>query len=91
MLYLWEHVNGMAMRNRLREFVDSQGVSVYAFRDKTGIANKTAYDLVNKPSHIPSAAVLQKICDAYQIQPGLILEWVEPKAKSNTEDIKDAD
>ena len=64
------------MRNKIKGFVESQGISVYAFREKTGIANKTAYDLVNTPTQIPSGNVIAKICDAFQVQPNEILEWV---------------
>ncbi|PZO11257.1 MAG: XRE family transcriptional regulator [Leptolyngbya foveolarum] len=71
----------MAVRNKIKEFVESQGMSVYAFREKTGIANKTAYDLVNTPSQIPSGNVISKICDAFEVQPNEILEWVPNAGK----------
>ena len=64
------------MRNKIKEFVESRNMSVYAFREKAGIANKTAYDLVNTPTQIPSGNVITKICDAFEVQPNEILEWV---------------
>ncbi len=36
-----------------------------------------AYDLYNNPDQLPSSAVLSKICDAYEVQPGELLEWVK--------------
>ena len=66
----------MAVRNKIKEFVESRNMSVYAFREKAGIANKTAYDLVNTPTQIPSGNVITKICDAFEVQPNEILEWV---------------
>lgn len=67
----------MAMRNKIKDFVDSQGITVYEFRKRTGIANKTAYDLYNKPEQYPSRDVMDKICSTFRIQPALLLEWVE--------------
>lgn len=66
----------MVVRNKIKEFVERRNMSVYAFREKTGIANKTAYDLVNTPTQIPSGNVITKICDAFEVQPNEILEWV---------------
>lgn len=63
------------MRNKLRVLLTSKGISVYRFQRDVGVAQRTAYDLVNNPSQIPSSAVLIKICDAYEIQPNEVLEW----------------
>lgn len=65
------------MRNKIKEFIDKRGITVYQFRQQTGIANKTAYDLVNKPEQYPAREVMDKICSAYRVQPGELLEWVE--------------
>lgn len=67
----------MTVRNKIKHFVDSKGMSVYQFRKDTGIAQRTAYDLYNNPDQIPNATVLKKICDRYEIQPNEILEWVK--------------
>lgn len=67
----------MAMRNKIKEFVDSQNLTVYEFRKRTGIANKTAYDLYNKPEQYPGKDVMEKICTSFKVQPGVLLEWVE--------------
>jgi DNA-binding Xre family transcriptional regulator len=67
----------MAMKNKLKDFLDQRGITAYKFRKDVGIAVRTAYDLYNNPSQLPSAAILTKICDTYKVQPGEILEWVE--------------
>jgi len=67
----------MPVRNRIKEFVDGRGLTVYQFRQMTGIANKTAYDLYNDPGQYPGKNVMAKICSTYEIQPGELLEWVK--------------
>lgn len=67
----------MPVRNKVKQFVDAKGISVYQFRKDTGIAQRTAYDLYNNPNQIPNAVVLTKICDKYEIQPSEILEWIK--------------
>ena len=64
------------MRNKIKEFIDGKGITVYRFREDTGIANKTAYDLYNHPDKYPAESVMSKICAAYRVQPGDLLEWV---------------
>ncbi len=63
------------VRNKVKEFLESRGLTVYRFQKDTGIARRTAYDLTNKPDQLPAQPVLTKICDTYEIQPGEILEW----------------
>lgn len=53
------------------------GITVYEFRAKTGIANKTAYDLYNNPGQYPSKNVMEKICSTFKVQPGVLVEWVD--------------
>lgn len=67
----------MAIFNKIQGLVDSRGISVYRFRQNTGIGQRTAYDLYNDPTKVPSGDVLDKICSAYGIQPGEILHWEE--------------
>jgi DNA-binding Xre family transcriptional regulator len=67
----------MAMRNKIKSFVDDRGMTVYQFRKQTGIANKTAYDLYNHPDQYPAKGVMEKICSAFRVQPGDLLEWVK--------------
>jgi len=67
----------MSMKNKIKAFIDSNPeLTIYGFRQKTGIANKTAYDLYHNPGQYPSREVMNKICKAFNIQPGDLLEWV---------------
>ena len=66
----------MPVRNKIKEFIESKGISVYKFRQDTGIAQRTAYDLYHDPNQLPNSNVMTKICDCYQIQPSEIIEWV---------------
>ncbi len=70
----------MSVRNKIRKFVDSRGISVYRFRKETKIAQATAYELYNNPEHLPSPRVLEAICNSYEVQPGDLLEWVKMAA-----------
>ena len=72
----------MPVLNKIKKFLDTKGITPYRFREDTGIANRTAYDLYNNPTQVPHTTVLSKICDRYEIQPGEILEWVPPSYKS---------
>lgn len=65
----------MALRNTIKKFLDSRGISTYQMQKDTGIAPNTAYGLAKDPSKIPSGAVLDRICEVYEIQPGELLEW----------------
>lgn len=78
----------MPVINKIKPFLDAKGITPYQFRKDSGIAQRTAYDLYNNPSQLPSSSVLSKICDAYEIQPGVVLEWV--KAEAQTEEQKEA-
>jgi DNA-binding Xre family transcriptional regulator len=69
----------MTVQNTLKTFIEERGISVYRFRKDIGVAQSTAYELVNNPDRIPNAEVLNKICQAYQIQPGCILSWIPDK------------
>jgi len=71
----------MPVKNRIKDFLAERGLSVYRFKRDTGIASRTAYDLSNNPSQLPSSTVLSKICDAYEVQPNEILVWVKPSSE----------
>lgn len=66
----------MPVKNKVKQFLDARGITPYQFERQVGIAHRTAYDLYNNPNQLPSSTVLSKICDAYRVQPGEILEWV---------------
>jgi DNA-binding Xre family transcriptional regulator len=67
------------VRNKIKQFLDNKGITPYKFRQDTGIAQRTAYDLYNNSEQLPSSSVLSKICDTYEVQPGELLEWVRAK------------
>ena len=69
----------MVLKNRVKEFTEARGITLYKFIQQTGIAMSTGYKLSQNPDQLPSVAVLQAICDRYEIQPGEILEWVPSK------------
>ena len=69
----------MPMINKVKNLVDSKGISVYRFRQETGISSTTDYELYNNPKHLPSIRVLERICDAYGIQTNDVLEIVSWK------------
>ncbi|BAZ13219.1 hypothetical protein NIES4071_50580 [Calothrix sp. NIES-4071] len=73
----------MPVKNKIKEFVDKRGISVYKFRKDTGIAQRTAYDLYSNPWQLPNSSVITKICDCYEIQPNEIIEWVPLSQRSN--------
>lgn len=60
----------MAIRNQIKPLVDSMGKSRYQFWKDVGVAQNTAYSLYNDPTQIPTASVMDKICNAYNVQPG---------------------
>lgn len=68
----------MPVKNRIKLFLDSRGITPYKFKKDVGIAQRTAYDLYNNPDQLPSSPVLSKICDTYKVPPGQILDWVDP-------------
>jgi DNA-binding Xre family transcriptional regulator len=70
----------MPVINKIKPFLDSRGMTPYQFRKTVGIAQRTAYDLYNNPEQLPSSVVLSKICDAFEVQPGELLEW-KPKTE----------
>lgn len=77
----------MAMKNRIKQLVDSKGISVYQFWQDTGISRNTAYALYNNPDQYPGRDVMDAICATYKVQPGELLEWVN----SDDQDVTTAD
>lgn len=63
------------LKNRIQEFLQERSLSVYAFWKKTGLAQRTAYDLNNDPTYVPGGDVLAKICEAFDCQPGELIYW----------------
>lgn len=67
----------MPMQNKIKEFVDGRGMTPYAFWKETKIAKRTAYDLYNKPDHLPSIRTLEQIMDTYKEEPNTFICRVE--------------
>jgi DNA-binding Xre family transcriptional regulator len=68
----------MAVRNRVKTFIDGLGITRYQFWKETELAQNTAYRLYDDPTYIPGASVLNKICMTYQhegVQPGDLLTF----------------
>lgn len=65
----------MALRNRVKEFLQERKLSAYQFIKDTGISATTGYELARNPSHLPAIASLDKICDTYEIQVSEIVVW----------------
>lgn len=63
------------LKNKIKRLIDQKGISAYRFVKDLGVAPSTGYRLAADPSYIPSAKILETICDRYQVQPGEILEW----------------
>lgn len=66
----------MAVRNKIKKMLDERGDTRYKFWKKTELAQNTAYKLYDKPEQIPTAHVLDRICEVYGVQPGDILEHI---------------
>ncbi len=66
----------MPMINKVKDLIDSKGISVYKFWKETGISSTTAYELYNNPAHLPSIRVLERVCVAYKLQPNDVVEIV---------------
>ncbi|ABW31521.1 helix-turn-helix domain-containing protein [Acaryochloris marina] len=77
------------MLNRIKELLDNRPDPVsgtdkttpYRFWQDTGVGRDTAYRMYNDPTYIPTSSALNKICEAYKIQPGDFLAW-EPDSLS---------
>jgi len=67
----------MPLQNRVREFTEERGITIYRFIQQTGIAMSTGYKLSQNPNQLPSMAVLQAICDRYEVQPTEIIYWID--------------
>ena len=65
------------IRNKIKQIVDSRGLSVYGFYKAVGISAKTAYDLYRKPDQYPSGPVVDRICKWGNLQPNDVIEYVE--------------
>ena len=67
----------MAVINRIKEFLDSRGVtSGYQFWKETGLPQSTAFRLYGDRNVYPSKKVASIICSTYNVEPGEFLGYV---------------
>ena len=59
----------MPMRNKIKQFLESRGLSAYRMIQDTKISDTTGYKLAADPTYIPSSKILEALCEAYRIQP----------------------
>ena len=84
----------MTMLHRIKEFLDKRPDSIsgsdqttpYRFWQDTGIGRDTAYRMYGDPTYIPSSKALNKICEAYNLQPGEFLYYVPDNEVLDTSD-----
>ncbi len=60
----------MGAKNRIKPLLDQRNITRYRFWKDTGLSRATAYRLCDDPSYIPTGEVIEKICRAYNWQPG---------------------
>lgn len=68
--------NGMAIKNRLKEFIAEQGMKRSEFIRRTGLPRNTVYVLCRNENQLPDSGTLNLICSTFKIQPGVLMEWV---------------
>ena len=69
--------NTMVLKNRVKEFTENKGITIYKFAKEVGISFNTAYKLANDSNHLPSITVLEAICDYYKVDPNKIVYRID--------------
>jgi len=67
----------MVLKNRVKEFTENKGITIYKFAKDVGISFNTGYRLSNDPTHLPSITVLEAICDYYKVDPNEIIYRID--------------
>jgi len=67
----------MVLKNRVKQFTENKGITVYRFIKDTGIAPNTGYKLARDADHLPSITVLEAICDYYKVDPSEIIYRID--------------
>jgi len=62
------------MRNKIKPFLESRGLTVADMVRDVRIGVSTGYKLAKNPGLLPGPKVLAKLCDYYQVQPGDLIE-----------------
>ncbi|AFY88711.1 MAG: hypothetical protein CLLPBCKN_000851 [Chroococcidiopsis cubana SAG 39.79] len=81
------NLSSMPLKNQIKAFVDSKGITRYQFCKATGLSQNTVYRLYKDPNYIPGSEALLKICEAYSIQPGVLIKYLPKEDDSNQEAI----
>lgn len=69
-------INGK-MKNKIKQLLDSQGITPYRFQKETGLSVRTSYKLYNEEDHLPDGKTIAIICNLYKVEPNDILETVD--------------
>ncbi|NEP55980.1 MAG: helix-turn-helix transcriptional regulator [Symploca sp. SIO2G7] len=70
----------MPMLNTIKDFAAKHGIeTAYAFAQKTGISEATAYRLWRNKNNYPAKHIQERICETFNAKPGEFLDW-EPKS-----------
>lgn len=69
----------MPVRNKIKELIESRGITPYRFWKDTGLSQPTAYRLCRNTQDVPTGDVLEAICKAYDLQPGDLLVYIPDK------------
>lgn len=56
---------GMAMKNKLKQFVEKRDITPYKLSKDTGLPLNTVYRLVNNPGVVPTGEVMDAILNNY--------------------------
>ena len=72
----------MSIRNKIKAMAVSKGDTTnYKFWQRSGLPQSTAYRVYRDPKVYPSESVLSTICQAYGVQPGDCLEYINPESE----------
>lgn len=68
----------MAVQSQLGSVLKGkrQGMTAYQFWKETGFGRRTAYQIFNDSSAVPTGRTLNTICEMYDLQPGDFLHYV---------------
>lgn len=64
------------IKNKVAELLKARSHTPYRFWKMIGTAQQTAYNLANNPLQIPSAEVLDSICEAYGVEVADVIEHI---------------
>ena len=72
----------MPIRNKFRKLAAAKGDDTnYKFWKRSGLSQATAYRVYRDAAAYPAESVLSTICQAYGVQPGDCLEYINPDSE----------